>query len=284
MSALDALLDRGPFPGQMDLWAEHAHYFHGLHEQMIGEIIAMLKQPLRARGYVIARETSLQFTRQVIADSYITDDGRAKPGAAAVRYQTAAAAVMADVGFMVDDVPVPTALKIYRREPYQLVTMIEIISPSNKNKLSEIENYMARRDHLHYAENIHIVEIDITRSYNRMLNNTIVDRSPYHAAVHVVDETTYFIPMSRGEPFKRIAIPLLGDAVALDLDKIYQQAYEGMGLANLMRVEGFYTSVKLPFPSLLTDAERDEALAAVAAWQDAIRQATDAMREEQKGN
>jgi hypothetical protein len=270
MSDRNTLLDRGPFPERMDVWAEHEHYFHGLHEQLIGVTIETLKQPLREMGYAIGRETSLQLTRRLIPDAYIRNRQNSQ-GSSQFDYQAVAAALLAEPGIRLENDPDLTAIAIYQREPYQLVTMIEVVSPSNK--ASDVEGYIKRRDNLLVNQGVNIVEIDITRSYKRLLDHDVTHQFPYHVAIYIPGHGLRVVPMALNEPFKRIALPLAQHALALDLFMVYRNAYEGMGLADLMLTEGFYTLDHLPFASLLTQEERNEALAAVQAWQDAVKQA-----------
>ena len=264
------LVTEGPLPGRMDFWLEGEHYFHGLHEQMIGIIAASLRKPLFDLGYTIGRETSLQLTRRLIPDAYIrTRDERGK--ALLLNYPTAAADLMAEAGILQDETPDLTSIAIYQRDPLQLVTLIEVVSPGNKANDDDITKYMTRREELIFTQGVNIVEIDITRSYKR-LTRQLTDQSPYHVAVYIPGHGLRVVPMALKDPFKRIAIPLTQSVLPLDLSAIYQQAYQEIGLADLMFTEGFYTPHHLPFASLLTQDERDEALVAVQTWQDALQQ------------
>jgi hypothetical protein len=265
------LVTEGPLPNRMDLWLEDEHYFHGLHEQMIGIIATSLRKPLFDLGYIIGRETSLQLARRLIPDAYIRNKDTLQT-AAQFDYQTAAAELFAEPGIKLQDEPDLTAITIYQREPYQLVTLIEVVSPSNKANDDDITKYITRREELIFAQGVNIVEIDITRSYKR-LTRQLTDHSPYHVAIYIPGHGLRVVPMALKDPFKRIAIPLTQTVLPLDLSTIYQQAYQEIGLADLMLNEGFYTLDHLPFASLLTQQERDEALAAVQAWQDAVKQA-----------
>jgi hypothetical protein len=265
------LVTEGPLPGCMDLWLEDEHYFHGLHEQMIGLIAASLRKPLFDLGYIIGRETSLQLTRRLIPDAYIrtrNEEGRAL----LLNYPTVAADLMAEAGILIDDEPNLTGIAIYQRDPLQLVTLIEMVSPGNKANDDDITKYITRREELIFAQGVNIVEIDITRSYKR-LTRQLTGQSPYHVAVYIPGHGLRVIPMALKDPFKRIAIPLTQTVLPLDLSTIYQQAYQEIGLADLMLTEGFYTPDHLPFASLLTQEERDEALIAVQTWQDTVKQA-----------
>jgi len=264
------LVTEGPFPGRMDVWAEHEHYFHGLHEQLIGLIIASLREPLFNLGYVIGRETSLQMLKRVIPDLYIRDK-TIQRGSWPVDYPTVAGELLAEVGVRIDNEPDLTAITIYQRDPYELVTMLEVVSPGNKNSNSDAEPYLKRRDELIVKQGVNIVEIDITRSYKHLFDHAITRHAPYHVAIYIPGHGVRVVPMGLQEPFKRIALPLREHVLPLDLAELYQTAYQQIGLADLMLSEGFYALKHLPFAALLTQAELDEAMQQVQAWQAAIQ-------------
>jgi hypothetical protein len=234
------LLERGPFPGRMDLWAEHEHFFHGLHEQFIGVLMADLRKPLLERGYVIGRETSLQIES------------------------------LAEPGVLLDDLPKMTAVIIREAQSHQLVTVIEMISPSNKAHDYYIKSYMERREEIFLKQGVNVIEIDLTRSYKRLIDHPIMTTSPYHVAILIPGHGLRVVPMTLQESFKRIAMPLREDIIPIDLHRLYERTYQEMGLAALIEIEDRYSIDHLPFPSLLTDQQRDEALDAVLVWQDEL--------------
>lgn len=73
--------------------------------------------------------------------------------------------------------------------------------------------------------------------------------------------------MAYGKPFKRFALPLRTDAIAVDLHPQYQAAYRAKAIAVQIWHYHQYAASELPFPSLLTDEQKQAALDAVHAWQ-----------------
>lgn len=220
-------LKQGPFPQHLDPWVEIGRYFQQLHSEIISHLLGQIVTPLLRMGYYVGREASLQ-----IVESSIELD----------------------------------ALYIREVAGGQVVTIVEVVSPRNKNELPLIERYQTRR--LAYlAQHIHIMEIDLTRSVKRLVNDPLADGYPYHVAVHLHDQAPRLIGMAFGEPLKRCAIPLQGDVVPVELETAYRHAYQHPILALHIHNEIGYSMDDLPFPSLLTYEQKQGLGAAVAAWQ-----------------
>lgn len=265
------LVKEGPFPGQMDLWAEHENFFHGLHEQMIGEMARELSAQLYNMGYNVGRERSLQIAQGRIPDIHIQKKNQPSPTPQThYEYTLAADEALADAGILVES-PNLDALTIRERETGKLVTVIELVSPGNKREDSDIAFYQYRREQLYLSQQVNVVEIDITRSYKRLAQNEYTAASAYHVAVFLPDKGVRIIVMPLHHRFKRIAIPLHGRVIAIHLHEIYARAYGDLLLASSLLDEDMYTAKTLPFSSLLTDQQRDEALEAVRRWQDELK-------------
>jgi len=257
----------------MDVWAEHRRFFHGLHEQMIGVIIRAIKNDLYQLGYFLGREMSLQIADGRIPDVFI----KRSPSNTSFHqssFPLIASELLAEPGIMLTthDFPEMTAIKIKERQSGDLIAVIEVISPGNKLQDHHIADYIKKRQETFLNQGVNVVEIDLTRSYKRLVEHPIATESPYHAAAFIPEHGVWIVPMALREPFKRIALPLRNNALPLDLQDVYSTAYQELGLAIVLWNEGIYTLDHLPFASLLTQAERDEALAAVQTWQDALKQ------------
>lgn len=272
MDAVSKLRRRGPFPGRMDLWAEHSGFFHGLHEQMIGELTLVLSEELDALGYFVGREKSLQVADGQIPDIHLVDTKPREPQWGTT-YATAARELLLDPGTVVTKESRLTALYIYEQSSSDLVCVFEIVSPGNKKNDHDISRYVDDRDEEFLKKGVNVVEWDITRSYKRLTPNHLTEASPYHAAILIAGYELRVVQMSLNQPFKSVGLPLSRHIVPVDLQHLYEWAYQGMNLAGLMQHYKHYTLDNLPFPSLLTDAERETALAAVVAWDAALQEA-----------
>ncbi len=262
------LIKDGPFPGRMDVWAEHETFFHGLHEQIIGEMARQLSTPLYEMGYNVGRERSLQIADGRIPDIHI--QRRSAPQAPSpYEYTLAADEALADVGILVESLSLD-ALTIRERKTGQLVTVVEVVSPGNKREDSDIALYQRRREDIYLLPYVNVVEIDITRSYKRLVQNEYTASSPYHVAIFLPSQGVRIVTMALHEPFKRIALPLQNGVIALNVHDVYASACGDLLMASSLLDEARYSLEYLPFPTLLTDQQRDEALEAVRAWRAAL--------------
>lgn len=260
------LLMQGPFPNSIDPWAEVGRYFHQIHSGMIGHLQEQMRDTLLDMGYVAACEISLQITERREPDIHIRYKTPGVPEPIKTwNYSVAAERVLAEPGISTAS-EAPDFDALFIKEAGRLVTVIEIISPSNKVDLLEIERYKTHRDKLR-AEGVNFVEIDLTRSVKRIVYLEHDIMPPYHVAIYLPWQSSpLMIEIGWADRLKRIAIPLREDVVPVELQDAYTNAYEVSTIAVQMNDEGHYQEDNLPFPSLLTDEQRQDALAAVEAW------------------
>ncbi len=278
MSSSDAqsrnrkLLRTGPFPGQIDPWAEDSRYFRQLHGAIIGELQDSLQDPLLDRGLIASREASLQIAEGTIPDITISLR-KQSPAPVRLDYPAIAEALLVNPGVALD-LPLPEldAIHIYERGSGQIVTIIEIVSPSNKSDRYDESSYIQRREILVYDRGIQVVEIDLTRSVKRLIKSTNLHVFPYHIAIHLPLERARMIGFRWSESIPSFALPLHGDGLAVEMQPIYDAAYYKSSVATQMLDAGVYRSDTLPFPSTLTDAQRDEALMRVETWKSQLEQ------------
>jgi hypothetical protein len=261
-----ALFEQGPFAGKVDPWAEDWRYFQMLHSGMIDALIDMTRKQLAALGYYAGRETSMQILDGREPDVFIRFGLFGAEKSPQFSYELAAAEVLADAGIAFQEIPVLEAIHILDKAG-MLVTVIEVISPRNKHRTSEIQEYKKRRWHLCLENGINVVEIDLTRSVLRLAAQQETRWYPYHVAVFMPQRDSRIIGLQLEERLKRIAIPLRGEVVPVELHDVYQSTYEKYTVAQHIQLENGYAEDALPFPSLLTDEQRAEAVARVRDWQ-----------------
>jgi hypothetical protein len=257
----------GPFPGQIDPWAEMAHYFSAIHGSLIGNLVAACQVPLQELGYEATRESSLQILESRKPDVLVIHPGRSEPPPSGWSYAQAASAELIEPGIQLRPHPEDELDAIYIRETESglLVTVVEIVSPGNKINWSEIEAYQERRTRL-VKEGVNVVEVDLTRSIKRLVEAAIPPDWLYHIALHLRDGELRLIGMNFGQPIKRFALPLLGAILPVALQPLYDQAYQAVATAGRLYSDDRYTDGDLPFPSLLTVEQRQSALATVKNW------------------
>jgi hypothetical protein len=256
-------LKAGPFPGQIDPWAEDARYFRSIHSGMIEHLLGQLQDPLLDKGYLVGKETGLQIAEGCIPDLNV----RREAGGLPLRwyYGEAALAASAEPGVVVEESDLQ-ALWIQDVRSGTLVTVVEIVSPSNKAAAPLIQDYEEPRGRLLVQQGVNIVEIDLTCSVKRLFTHYLTANYPYHVLVHLPAESAHIIPLKFGEPLKRIAIPLRSEVIGVELQAAYEESYRRAAIAAHMRYESHYIESKLPFASLLTDEQRGAAVQALMNW------------------
>jgi Protein of unknown function (DUF4058) len=161
-------LTPGPFPNQIDPFAEAGRFFQQLHSEMISHLLGQMQKPLLAMGYIAGRETSLQIAEQRQPEQ----SAEAKQ---AWNYAQAAEAVLAEPGLLFEGTePELDALHIKAWETGRLVTVLEIVSPRNKTAAQLIRDYQERRTRL-LQRAVNVVELDLTRSVKRLIHDALVD-------------------------------------------------------------------------------------------------------------
>jgi hypothetical protein len=259
-------LRQGPFPGQIDPWAEDGRYFQQIHAGMIGILLEDLHLPLPARGYTAGREASLLIAgnREPDLNLWLNEPARQIQS---WDYGAVAEALQVEPGLRVEmDEPELEAIYIRDSDTGELVTLVEIISPRNKISPGEMLLYTANRDALIRLRGVNVVEIDLTRSLKHLLSGSLAARYAYHIAVYLPGESARLIGVQYDEPIKSFALPLRQDALPVATQTVYDRAYHHASTASQMRREKHYSRDMLPFPSLLTEVQKQEALQTVQDW------------------
>lgn len=124
-------------------------------------------------------------------------------------------------------------LAIRDRKDRQLVTVVELLSPANKQAGTNREQYLAKRRQLR-AGGINLVEIDLLRGGPPL---PAIGRPPcaYSVLVQRAEHPNApnFWPIGLREPLPRIPVPVRGsdsDAV-LDLQAMLHRIYDAAGYA-----------------------------------------------------
>ena len=263
-------LQQGPFPGQIDPWAEAGRYFQQIHSGMINRLQDHLQDELNMRGYQVGKEASLQIFGHRKPDLYVQSASSERQPGTDWDYAAVAAALEVEAGVSVlDEEPELEALHIRELETGDLVTVVEFISPRNKINPGEMQTYREQREDLFLNQGVNVVEIDATRSLRRLLR--AADHA-YHIAIFLPGQLPRMLVSEFAEPLKPFALPLRAEAIRVEPQLIYEQAYQRGSIAGLMHTETDYAADALPFPSTLTSAQQQAALEAVTQWRAALEQ------------
>jgi hypothetical protein len=264
-------LKQCPFPGRIDPWAEAGLYFQQIHSGMINDFLGVLGDTLLRMGYLTSRERSLQIIEPRQPDISIRS-GERQPSepvnvASGWNYEQAAVGVSAEPGIIVaGDYFDLDGIHIKRIPSGELVTVLEIISPSNKTHRVDMQEYIDQRDHLIHKQGVNFVELDLTRSVKRLLQDKITVSYTYHIAIYIPHQLPRVIGMEFEESIKPFALPLREEVILVEPQGLYDSAYRTAAIAAQIEHESRYTEADLPFPTLLSSEQRSAALAAVEQW------------------
>lgn len=221
-----------PFPG-MDPYLE-GPLWTTLHFTLGAEIVRQLAPRLRPRYLVFPEERFVMEMPESIAisiapiypDVGIAASGLGKPGVGA----TLAPAPL-EVNTLIP-VPVPhVTIEIRDAANRQLVTAIEILSPTNKRGEGRHE-YLAKRRRL-LLSSAHLLEIDLLREGERLPMEQPLPPVSYFVFLSRVERRprTEVWPVYLDESLPTVPVPLLpGDADAsLDLQAVFTAVYDLLG-------------------------------------------------------
>lgn len=223
---------QSPFPG-MDPYLEALDIWPGIHIFLMTVFVEQLS-PLLEPGYYADLDSRIVVDR-------IWDD----PSEANVRADVAVlrpeagttTAVLAPPAIQVPlQLTIPVAeparlvtLYIRKHATDEVVTVIELLSPTNKRPGQHRREYLEKR--MDYLESrVHLVEIDLLRRWSRMPLEGMLPPCDYLAIVSVSYKRPAcdVWPISLRQPLPVLPIPLLkpDPTVPLDLNKALQTVYQ----------------------------------------------------------
>ena len=182
--------NNSPFPG-MDPYTEARHLWKGIHTQLIGELSTHLLPPLLAPVYYVDVEPSLQVrsNQNSFPDLQILTAHRhplQRPSGFALPVAEATTQLITLPEPEEEEEDEESALFIREAATEQVVTVIEILSYSNKTKgVDKRARYLTKRRDL-LNSGTHLVEIDLLRWGQRVINQ--LPAHPYHILVTRADE------------------------------------------------------------------------------------------------
>lgn len=228
----------GPFPG-MDPWLEEPGVWVGVHPRMLVYIADRL-QPLVGRRYVVGIEQRI----------YVATVERLMVPDVSVRHSRADSRNPAPVAVLDDAVEIEVG-EIEAHEPYleirdlqsgeQVVTVVEVVSPSNKRSGAGRDEYLAKQ-RMVLASQANLVEIDLLRAGPHVLAVPEIDARrirdyDYLVCIHTVRNNRKrfrVYPRTVRERLPTLRIPLAeGDVdVELDLQAVLISVYQAGAYAN----------------------------------------------------
>ncbi len=238
-----------PFPG-MDPWLEDPAVWPDFHDRLAEEISAVLNRSLPQPYYAqlgVREELGIigdAVSRRIVPDVSVQRSAGTGTGADA---QTAVRAeprteLTESIEVSLQNEPVEVNFVEIRdaRSGHEVVTLMEILSPSNKVPGPDRENYARKRSEV-LASTTSLIEIDLLRGGQRDFYGLDVHRRLYEfdppldyvvlvqRAWKRAGAMTYqLFPSRLTEPLPVIAVPLRGaeEEASLDLQYTFVQTYE----------------------------------------------------------
>ena len=226
-----------PFPG-MDPYLEDPHRWPGVHNKLVGEIEAALNRLLLPRYYadieerVYLSDENDPGRKTIIPDIRVLPTGSKKQPGGTKTPKPSPALVCEPVvvtSMFEEEIREPF-LKVIERDSRQVVTVIEVLSPTNKVASSRgREQYIEKRADVQRSDT-HWVEIDLLREGEPVIVRELYPECEY--TVHVSRKShrpkAYVWPIRLQQRLPVIAIPLKnGDPDAeLDLQPLLASLYE----------------------------------------------------------
>ena len=221
-----------PFPG-MDPFLE-GQVWEEFHQLLIGQVHGLLVPQVRP-GYVVRVEQRIYLehpseeTRQIIPDVSLTRQPPSGFGSGAAVVDAAPFSIPLSM----PEERRESFLEIRIRESGELVTVIELLSPSNKRPGSEgAREYLAKRELL-LRSGVHLVELDLLRGGRRMPTARPLPPGDYYAVVSRVERRPMadVWPFTLRDPLPALPVPLaVGDGDArLDLAAAFKAVYDRAG-------------------------------------------------------
>lgn len=219
-----------PFPG-MNPFLEHEDAWRDFHESFMPAAREALS-PQVSPGFIVKLEENLYIheraadQRQLFAYGDVTvskTNVASNPATAAAGLHAPAQVVLPRV-----DVVRESYLEIRDRANRQVVAVIELLSPTNKKRGEDREQYLAKRAQL-LRSDTHFVEIDLLRAWERMPFDQRPECDYYALVSKAADRPSAgFWPIGLRDQLPEIPIPLLPphpDA-KLDLQAVLHRVYD----------------------------------------------------------
>lgn len=230
-----------PFPG-MDPYLEDAARWPDLHQSLITYIRDALQPTIRPRYHARIGERLyvVQPAHGILPDVFVIQRERVPAGPVMTTTLAPDAPVL--ISGLPEEVREVFVEIVDLAEGARVVTIIEVLSPTNKTAGKDHEYYCRRQEEI-LASPVNLVEIDLLRQgvHTVMIpEDALLSLQPWRYLVAISRATrrdqyaVYPIPLHQRLP--RVIIPLADpdpDAV-LDLQAVFERAYDNGAYADLI--------------------------------------------------
>lgn len=218
-----------PFPGmnpyleQDDVWEDfHHNFFTWAQASLNSRLSENYFARIEARLYIreLSEDERRFFGR---ADIGVTSGGGPQPQTAVVEIDAPVELVLPTV-----DIGRESWLEIRDRRDRRVVTVIELLSPTNKRRGPDRDAYLSKRNGV-LASQTHLVEIDVRRGGERPSLPSLPD-CDYYVLVsrYEARPRTGFWPIELRDALPTISVPLSDPdpPIELDLQQLLHQTYD----------------------------------------------------------
>lgn len=231
-----------PFPG-MNPYLEHEEAWHNFHEQFPAAVVAAL-EPQVGPNYFVKVDEHI-FIHELpeerrrfwgLADVAIRQTTSAPPDTVATAGATAVRAAPRQVLLPAVETVRLSFVEVRDRRTRRVVTIIELLSPSNKQPGPDRDQYLAKRGAV-LASPTHLVEIDLLRGGPRMpLAEELVCDYCVLVSRAVARPHADLYSVALRDPLPPIPIPLGGDhpEPVLDLQRVLNDLYDAGGYGKFI--------------------------------------------------
>lgn len=244
-----------PFPG-MDPYLEAPRRWPDVHQRLITYIADALQPDLRPRYHARMGERVyvLNPLQAIVPDVSLLsqrgpDPGRARVREPGVRYAVPPRETCAPAQAEMDEPVRFMVLRVEQREPCveivhgdgEVVTVIEVLSPANKTSSEGHQQYRRKQEQILNSP-VHLVEIDLLAAGLATVAipaEDLLELPPHRYTVTVrrgpeLAFEVYPVPLARRLPRVRIPLRAPDPDVRLDLQAVFDRAYDNGGYADLV--------------------------------------------------
>ena len=222
-----------PFPG-MDPWIEDPGGWRDVHNRLIAYMSDDLNRSLGSQ--YLAR-----VTERVIVEAPLERPRRIEPDVSVVprrRNGARGSTALADAPLVIQVEPTESrewGVEIRDRKGRKLITVIEVLSPTNKDERGSGRADYQRKQREVLESDVNLVEIDLLRAGMWTVavpEDYARDAAAFHYIVSMsraVDRRKFEVhPILLGDRLPRVAIPLRGGDpdVSVDLQALFEQCYD----------------------------------------------------------
>ncbi|ODU00050.1 MAG: hypothetical protein ABS79_03885 [Planctomycetes bacterium SCN 63-9] len=234
----------------MDIYLEAQGHWESFHAMLIAACAEVLNRDLPGSyvAQVESRISLIGYDEPDVASERIADVSVGKRNEESRRSPTIRSASSSSSSAVLEPTMIPLAkrqiqvrehwIEILKLPELNLVTIIEVLSPSNKAGAGRAD-YLLKRNDLIDRETINLVEIDLLLGGSRMPMSRSLPAGDYYAIVaraeHRPDAEVYAWSIRRPLPTVPIPLHAPDDDAALQLGEVVSLAYDRGGFARLLR-------------------------------------------------